>query len=173
MQGRGRGEGLHEEYGHFGDGHVGFFGVLVVLCVMLANVSLLVQLKIGTGIRLEQAETVQTYQPHIQAGDECHNIISAPPPVTNLAQQTLTFNPIHLILPTSSFVNGLRSLPMVSFLPVGSPALSTDLPLKTFTSTSLPSCVATPTSIDESTGSPMRTEDDEDFGWKRTRPTWD
>ena len=24
--------------------------------------------------------------------------------------------------------------------------------------------------MDESTGSPMRTEDDEDFGWKRTRP---
>jgi len=67
LQGRGRGEGLHEEYGHFGDGHVGFFGVLVVLCVMLANMSLLVQSKIGTGIRLEHSETVQTYGHYISA----------------------------------------------------------------------------------------------------------
>jgi len=85
-------------------------------------------------------------------------------------KQRLTFNPIHLILPTSSLVKGLNNLPIVSFFPVASPGLKTDLPLYTLTSTSLPSLVATPTSTSESTGSPRRMVVEEDFGLKRTRP---
>jgi hypothetical protein len=45
----------------------------------------------------------------------------------------LTFNPIHLIVPTSSSANGLNNLPTCATSPVFSPGWRTDEPEKTET----------------------------------------
>lgn len=83
--------------------------------------------------------------------------------------QTLTFNPIHLIVPTSSSAKGLNSLSNSTVSPVFSPGVKTDLPEKTETLIGSELYAATPTSWDGSEGSPM-TGVFPDFGMKRTRP---
>jgi hypothetical protein len=79
-------------------------------------------------------------------------------------------SPIHLIVPTSDSVNGERTFPIISVFPVAEPGDNIEEPLNTFTSISFPARVAAPTSIFESTGSPMRVSSD-DFEVKRARPS--
>lgn len=84
-----------------------------------------------------------------------------------------TFRPIHLIVPTSLCVNGLKIRSTVSFLPVRLPGSRMDAPEKTSISTE----VAVPTSRLESTGSPMSgvpgVEVEEVLGKKRTSRVYD
>lgn len=79
-----------------------------------------------------------------------------------------TFNPIHLIVPTSSLPNGLNTLLTSSSLPVRAPASSTDVPEYTCTRTFSLLYSARPTSCEEETGSPMAMDVGSLVGRKRT-----
>lgn len=81
----------------------------------------------------------------------------------------LTFNPIHLIVPTSDSARGDKSFPISLMVPVDVPGSKTDDPLYTSTFTSFPAMIAAPTSSSESTGWPMSISS-EDLGTNRTRP---
>lgn len=80
-----------------------------------------------------------------------------------------TFKPMHLMVPTSCWVNGASSLSIFSTLSVREPGLRADVPLNTFASTVFPSWRASPTSTSLSTGSPSRTAFGSLAGTKRTR----
>lgn len=84
--------------------------------------------------------------------------------------ELLTFNPIHLIVPTSAADRGDRILEMTSTLSVNDPGSKAEVPLNSLTCTSSPVRTALPTSTSGSTGWPMSTALSFDFGTNRTSP---
>lgn len=87
----------------------------------------------------------------------------------------LTFNPIHLIVPTSRSLNGLKILSTCTFSPVLCPGFKIEVPVNVSTWIGSALYEASPTSCDRSQGSPitMVGSDEEIFaslGMNRTRP---
>jgi hypothetical protein len=86
-----------------------------------------------------------------------------------------TFNPIHLIVPTSRSLNGLKILSTCTFSPVLSPGFKTEVPVNVSTWIASALYEASPTSCDGSHGSPIRGSSSEVvvevfLGMNRTRP---